>query len=496
MPSGWYIDDSYDRANGLTQVVSGTLTTGFTYNGAGDRVAKTVDGVTTDYVLDPAAGLTQVLVESTGGESTTYLYGHDLLAQYDSGTWAYHVNDGLGSVRQLVDAAGEVQRAQSYDPFGNLLSASGSVGSAYGFTGEQEDASAGLVFLRARYMQPSTGRFISKDPFPGYAHSPQSLNRWVYVRNNPVGLVDPSGLQGPGPVPTPGQPVAPEGTPVPPGGPQPTPTPPPGVPTPPDPADEIVRESSSNVLALIRLFEVDGFPGDDAKGRLQWILIRTASFRGSYLQFAWFPPGDAGFCDELADERFYTDERYWGEWTGEETRQMGHFLTAVALGFNPEGAYYQAHIIDFLFDKLPRAADPEAFQFEPVPPFPSDPETYALSLIVGHEMIGDQPGSGQLWAIPEQYYAATAEARTLFLKAVEADKDRRYWERDNLLQPILGFSEDAIHDPRRIGNSMQDLRLSVKGWRFGQEIRNRDIGTRQQAANWLRREIYDPFRTR
>jgi len=52
---------SYDHANRLTQVVSGTLTTQFTYNGAGDRVAKTVDGVTADYVLDPAAGLTQVL---------------------------------------------------------------------------------------------------------------------------------------------------------------------------------------------------------------------------------------------------------------------------------------------------------------------------------------------------------------------------------------------------------------------------------------------------
>jgi len=208
------------------------LTTQFLYNGAGDRVAKTVDGVTTDYVLDPAAGLTRVLQETTGGQTTAYLYGHDLLAEYDSGTWAYHVDDGLGSVRQLVDAAGEVQRAQSYDPFGNLLSASGSAGSTYGYTGEQEDASTGLVYLRARYYQPWVGRFVSKDPFPGYAHSPQSLNRWVYVRNNPVGLVDPSGLQEPVPVPTPGQPVVPEGTPVPPGGPRATPTPPPGVPTP------------------------------------------------------------------------------------------------------------------------------------------------------------------------------------------------------------------------------------------------------------------------
>lgn len=55
-------------------------------------MVKTVDGVTTDYVLDgstglttgPAAGLTQVLQETTAGQTTSYLYGHDLLAQYEA----------------------------------------------------------------------------------------------------------------------------------------------------------------------------------------------------------------------------------------------------------------------------------------------------------------------------------------------------------------------------------------------------------------------------
>ena len=170
----------YDHANQLTSVTSGTLTTGFTYpstllragNGAGDRVAKTVDGVTTDYVLDSAAGLTQVLQETTAGQATAYLYGHDgstalttgLLAQYDSGTWAYHVNDGLGSVRQLADPVGQVVQSHSFSPFGVPLGDSG--GEPYGYTGEQWDASTGLVYLRARYYQPEMGRFIGKDPWP------------------------------------------------------------------------------------------------------------------------------------------------------------------------------------------------------------------------------------------------------------------------------------------------------------------------------------------
>jgi RHS repeat-associated protein len=186
---------TYDRANRLTQVVSGTLTTGFTYNGAGDRVAKTVDGVTTAYVLDPAAGLTQVLQETTDGQTTSYLYGHDLLAQYDSGTWAYHVDDGLGSVRQLADRAGQVVQGYSFSPFGVPLGESG--GEPYGFTGEQWDASAGLVYLRARYYSPQTGRFITEDQVPGYVRIPKSLHVYVYAWNKPTLLTDPSGWQVP-----------------------------------------------------------------------------------------------------------------------------------------------------------------------------------------------------------------------------------------------------------------------------------------------------------
>jgi RHS repeat-associated protein len=154
-------------------------------------VAKTVDSVTTAYVLDPAAGLTQVLQETTGGQATSYLYGHDLLAQYDSGTWAYHLNDGLGSVRQLTDAAGQVVQSYRFSPFGVPLDESG--GEPYGFTGEQWDASAGLVYLRARYYDPGVGRFVSKDQWGGREQKPQTLNRFVYVTSNPINQVDPSG---------------------------------------------------------------------------------------------------------------------------------------------------------------------------------------------------------------------------------------------------------------------------------------------------------------
>ena len=74
-----------------------------------------------------------------------------------------------------------------------------------------------MLFLRARYYEPGTGRFISRDPWSGNIQQPLTLHGWSYVQNDPVGLVDPSGWQTPVPEPVP--------TPSPPGGPQPTPTP-------------------------------------------------------------------------------------------------------------------------------------------------------------------------------------------------------------------------------------------------------------------------------
>jgi uncharacterized protein RhaS with RHS repeats len=61
--------------------------------------------------------------------------------------------DALGSVRQVVDPTGSVTLAQSYDPFGGLLTSAGSGGSVFDYTGEQVDADTGLVYFRARYYQ-------------------------------------------------------------------------------------------------------------------------------------------------------------------------------------------------------------------------------------------------------------------------------------------------------------------------------------------------------
>jgi RHS repeat-associated protein len=153
-------------------------------------------------VLDPAAGLTQVLSDGTN----TYLYGNpsagsgqaQRLAQYQAEMQYFGV-DGLGSVRQLYDASGMVVANNRYDPYGNVMSQYGTATSVFGFTGEQWDTATGLEYLRARYYSPTQGRFTTRDVWEGDPNAPMSYNAWLYVYANPVFGTDPSGLQGPTP---------------------------------------------------------------------------------------------------------------------------------------------------------------------------------------------------------------------------------------------------------------------------------------------------------
>ncbi len=146
---------TYDQANRLKQAAQGANTYTFGYNGVGDRLSQTVNGVQTRYVLDPAAGLTQVLADGTN----TYLYGNERLAQYQA-AMQYFGADGLGSVRQIFDASAMVVGSSRYDPFGNVMAQSGTV-SVFAFAGEQQDAT-GLEYLRARYYSSAQGRFTRR----------------------------------------------------------------------------------------------------------------------------------------------------------------------------------------------------------------------------------------------------------------------------------------------------------------------------------------------
>jgi RHS repeat-associated protein len=89
-----------------------------------------------------------------------------------------------------ANSSGTLANTYTYDSFGNLTTSTGTVSNPFQFTGREFDPETGLYYYRARYYDPTTGRFLSEDPleFGG------ELNFYRYAQNNPVLLIDPLGL--------------------------------------------------------------------------------------------------------------------------------------------------------------------------------------------------------------------------------------------------------------------------------------------------------------
>jgi hypothetical protein len=223
-------------------------------------------------------------------------------------------------------------------------------------------------------------------------------------------------------------------------------------------ARQVVRQADSNVEGLIRLVTDDRFPGASAIDRVRWILKVTDSDLPG-MQMGLFPHDDSGFRFELADHHLYTNPEFWADFVREDrqkTKQVGHFLTAVGLRLNRW------------------------------------PHLVKLRLIVGHELLGD----GIFLSFLRQFLAARRLHQRLFLLAVAHDEAGEAERRDAALQCLFGTAREALRDRRRIGNSLPDLRLSVKGWRFAEALQRGAVRTRPEAAAWLEREIFDPARVR
>ena len=125
-----------------------------------------------------------ILRDSAGNR---YLYGLDLISVSDSAnTKTYYHADGLGSTTAITSATGAVVKTYQYDVFGAVRAQTGTQPNEFTFTGEQNDSS-GLEYLRARYDDSATGRFVGRDPLP-------LLQRYAYVGDNPPRYGDPLGL--------------------------------------------------------------------------------------------------------------------------------------------------------------------------------------------------------------------------------------------------------------------------------------------------------------
>jgi RHS repeat-associated protein len=182
--------NTFDAESRLATSTLNSITATYSYDGEGRRVQRVASGVTTQYVYD-AQG--QLAAEFSSQAPTV------------TGT-EYLITDDLGSTRMVTNATGGCLGLHDYLPFGEdtintLGGRTGCYGTSDGvaekFTGKERDAETGLDYFGARYMSSAQGRFTSPDPvFASAAHltDPQMWNEYAYVRNNPLKLTDPTGL--------------------------------------------------------------------------------------------------------------------------------------------------------------------------------------------------------------------------------------------------------------------------------------------------------------
>ena len=172
----------------------------YRYDYAGNRIARISELSTINYLVDTNGALSQVLAEydENGSLTTLYTRGDELISQERNGVKSYYLYDGLDSVRMLTDSEGIVTDTYSFDAFGNLTDSTGETENSYLYRGEQYDSFTGLYYLRARYMNPSTGTFITMDEYAGSVFEPVSLHKYLYANANPVMFSDPSGYSAEG----------------------------------------------------------------------------------------------------------------------------------------------------------------------------------------------------------------------------------------------------------------------------------------------------------
>ena len=122
----------------------------------------------------------------------TYTYGDDLISYHQGTGSQYYLYDALGSTRALTNENGQITDSYNYDAFGANTEHQGTSNNKYQYAGEQKDVT-GNYYLRARYYNPSIGRFTQMDSYMGQSNNPITLHKYLYANANPVMYTDPSG---------------------------------------------------------------------------------------------------------------------------------------------------------------------------------------------------------------------------------------------------------------------------------------------------------------
>ena len=173
----------------------------FTYNGLGDLVTREVDGQMTRFYHHYALGLAPIVYEDRPtGSDRAYVWtpGGRLLYSMDLGSnepTFYHF-DRMGSTLALSDDSGAVTDSYAYGPYGEALAHNGTSTQPFTYIGAFGVRVEGALYqMRARYYDPQTAQFLSRDPLPPRLHDVKSFNPYAYASQNPLRYVDPLGMK-------------------------------------------------------------------------------------------------------------------------------------------------------------------------------------------------------------------------------------------------------------------------------------------------------------
>lgn len=183
----------YDPENRPVSITRSGTTTSTTYDGLGNRVRASAGAFNRTFFHD--AGGRLLSEADSAGNLVHYIYaGGRLVASGspDKG-YVFHQHNQIGSALALTDASGRVVAAFAYDPYGRILGRTGTVVTPFTYVGAYGvmDEGDGLYFMRNRYYDAHTGRFLHRDPI-GFKGG--QTNLYAYVGGDPINRVDPSGL--------------------------------------------------------------------------------------------------------------------------------------------------------------------------------------------------------------------------------------------------------------------------------------------------------------
>ncbi|MBS5689735.1 MAG: RHS repeat-associated core domain-containing protein [Firmicutes bacterium] len=195
-PTKYYNGSTFTWTQGrkLATAKVGNTNISYTYDMAGVRSSKTVGS--TKYKFTTLSGL--VTRQTGGGKTIDFVYdeNNQPLAMKYNNTLYYYVLNAQGDVVRIVDSSRSVVASYTYDPWGKIISSSGTLAdiNPLRYRGYYYDAETGFYYLQSRYYDPEIGRFINADSYASTdATGLLSTNMFAYCENDPVNKSDPDG---------------------------------------------------------------------------------------------------------------------------------------------------------------------------------------------------------------------------------------------------------------------------------------------------------------